>query len=104
MTAIEAAVTLVTLNDPADVCIDGTDMSFTGTPTDANGVYTALTGLTDNGDGTVTDMVTGLMWQNTLDHNGDGLINYSDKLTYDEILAMVKRWHGGSGAEARTSV
>ena len=43
----------------------------------------------NNGDGTVTDMVTGLMWQQTLDHNGDGNIDYSDKLTYDEILAMV---------------
>jgi len=42
----------------------------------------------NNGDGTVTDMVTGLMWQNTLDHNGDGLINYSDKLTYDQILEL----------------
>jgi len=40
----------------------------------------------DNGDGTVTDMVTGLMWQNSFDHNGDGSINYDDKLTYDEIL------------------
>jgi len=27
---------------------------------------------TDNGDGTITDNVTGLMWQSTLDHNGDG--------------------------------
>jgi len=42
----------------------------------------------NNGDGTVTDMVTGLMWQQTLDHNGDGSINVSDKLTYDEILAL----------------
>ena len=42
----------------------------------------------DNGDGTVTDMVTGLMWQQTLDHNGDGSIDVSDKLTYDEILAL----------------
>ncbi|MFA9371901.1 MAG: DUF1566 domain-containing protein [Labilibaculum antarcticum] len=42
----------------------------------------------DNGDGTVTDMVTGLMWQQTLDHNSDGLINYDDKLTYAEILAL----------------
>ncbi len=42
----------------------------------------------DNGDGTVTDMVTGLMWQQTLDHNGDGSIDYADKLTYDEILAL----------------
>ncbi|MBD0777902.1 DUF1566 domain-containing protein [Maribacter sp. ANRC-HE7] len=43
---------------------------------------------TDNGDGTVTDNVTGLMWQNTLDHNQDGTIDYDDKLTYDEILAL----------------
>ncbi|MRT93521.1 DUF1566 domain-containing protein [Ancylomarina sp. 16SWW S1-10-2] len=42
----------------------------------------------DNGDGTVTDMVTGLMWQNTLDHNGDGDINYDDKLSYSDILAL----------------
>ncbi|MEP5339773.1 MAG: DUF1566 domain-containing protein [Algibacter sp.] len=43
----------------------------------------------DNGDGTVTDMVTGLMWQNSFDHNGDGNIDYFDKLTYDEILETV---------------
>ncbi len=41
----------------------------------------------DNGDGTVTDMVTGLMWQNTFDHNGDGSIDYDDKLIYDEVIA-----------------
>lgn len=44
----------------------------------------------DNGDGTVTDMVTGLMWQQTFDHNEDGSIDYHDKLTYDEILELVK--------------
>jgi hypothetical protein len=44
---------------------------------------------TNNGDGTVTDNVTGLMWQQTFDHNGDGLINVADKLTYAQILAMV---------------
>lgn len=43
----------------------------------------------NNGDGTVTDMVTGLMWQQTFDHNGDGSIDYADKLTYSEILAMI---------------
>ncbi len=41
-----------------------------------------------NGDGTVTDMVSGLMWQNSFDHNGDGSIDYEDKLSYDEILAI----------------
>ncbi len=44
----------------------------------------------DNGDGTVTDMVTGLMWQQSFDHNNDGEVNFSDKLTYDEIVAMMK--------------
>ena len=42
----------------------------------------------DNGDGTVTDMISGLMWQNSFDHNGDGTVDYDDKLTYDEILAI----------------
>lgn len=45
---------------------------------------------TDNGDGTVTDNVSGLMWQQSFDHNGDGSIDYDDKLTYDNILAMMK--------------
>ncbi|MDX8340353.1 DUF1566 domain-containing protein [Draconibacterium sp. IB214405] len=44
---------------------------------------------TDNGDGTVTDNITGLMWQQSFDHNKDGSIDYSDKLTYEEILDLV---------------
>ncbi|MEI6884509.1 MAG: DUF1566 domain-containing protein, partial [Bacteroidota bacterium] len=42
---------------------------------------------TNNGDGTVTDNLTGLMWQQTEDKNGDGTINFYDKLTYSEALA-----------------
>ncbi len=34
---------------------------------------------TDNGDGTVTDNVTGLMWQKSIDQDGDGDIDYDDK-------------------------
>jgi len=41
----------------------------------------------NNGDGTITDMVTGLMWQQTSDRNGDGTINASDKVTYSEAVA-----------------
>ena len=41
----------------------------------------------DNGDGTVTDNVTGLMWQKSPDTDGDGDIDAADKLTYDEALA-----------------
>jgi hypothetical protein len=44
-------------------------------------------GYTDNGDGTVTDNVTGLMWQQSPDTDGDGDIDATDKLTYDEAVA-----------------
>ena len=42
---------------------------------------------TDNGDGTITDNITGLMWQKTADFNGDGIINMDDKKTYVDALA-----------------
>jgi len=42
---------------------------------------------TDNGDGTITDNITGLMWSKTPDLDGDGLINYADKLSHSEALA-----------------
>ena len=49
-------VPTVTINDPADVCIDGSDMLFNGTPIPMGGTTgvftTSATGLTDNGDGT----------------------------------------------------
>lgn len=45
----------------------------------------------DNGDGTVTDLVTGLMWQQSFDHNNDGKVGYQDNMTYSELLAMVEK-------------
>ncbi len=44
---------------------------------------------TDNGDGTVTDNVTGLMWQQSFDQNGDGSIDVADKLSYDDLVSLV---------------
>lgn len=41
----------------------------------------------DNGDGTITDMVTGLMWQQSPDNNCDGIINYDDKVSYSAAVA-----------------
>lgn len=45
-----------------------------------------LPSYTDNGDGTITDNVTGLMWQQSCDTNGDGVIDINDKMTYYEAL------------------
>ncbi|MCP4713100.1 MAG: DUF1566 domain-containing protein, partial [Planctomycetes bacterium] len=44
-------------------------------------------GFTDNGNGTVTDNITGLMWQKSPDTDGDGNIDAADKLSYDEAVA-----------------
>ena len=41
---------------------------------------------TDNEDGTITDNVTGLMWQKSPDTDGDGDIDANDKLTYYEAI------------------
>jgi len=41
----------------------------------------------DNGDGTVTDLVTGLMWAQSVDMDGDGDIDATDKKTFDEAVA-----------------
>jgi len=40
----------------------------------------------DNGDGTISDNVSGLMWEKTTDKSGDGIINYYDKMTYSAAL------------------
>ena len=40
----------------------------------------------DNGDGTVSDLVTGLMWAGSPDLNGDSLIDVNDKLSYKEAV------------------
>lgn len=42
---------------------------------------------TINTDGTVTDNITGLMWSQTTDLNGDGMINVYDKLSQSEAVA-----------------
>lgn len=39
----------------------------------------------DHCDGTVTDLVTGLMWTDTADINQDGTIDVSDKMTYEAM-------------------
>lgn len=47
---------------------------------------------TNNGDGTVTDNVTGLMWSKSPDLNGDGIINYDDKISLEESEQFIKEF------------
>lgn len=42
---------------------------------------------TDNGDGTITDQVTGLMWQQDPDRNDDGKIDAQDMMSFAEAVA-----------------
>ncbi len=55
----------------------------------------------NNGDGTITDNVSGLMWENTTDKNGDSVINYYDKLTYAEALAAASLCRTGGYTDWR---
>jgi len=56
---------------------------------------------TNNGDGTVTDNVTGLMWQQSPDTDGDGDIDADDKLTYDQAVARASTLNLGGYTDWR---
>ncbi len=56
---------------------------------------------TNNGDGTVTDNLTGLMWQQTEDRNGDGAINFYDKLKYYEAVDSAATCNTGGYSDWR---
>ena len=49
----------------------------------------------DNGDGTITDLVTGLMWTQSFDTDGDGDIDYNDKMSQSEAVASADNFNLG---------
>jgi len=55
----------------------------------------------DNNDGTVTDNITGLMWQQSPDTDGDGVIDADDKITYDEAVAGARIQETGGYSDWR---
>jgi Protein of unknown function (DUF1566) len=71
-------------DDSSSVTCPGEGEAFSGQDAQYDGYQPAYR---DNGDGTVTDLVTGLMWQQSPDLDGDGDIDVADKLSYDEALA-----------------
>lgn len=56
---------------------------------------------TDNGDGTITDNITGLMWEKSPERNNDGTINYYDKMTYATALSSASACRTGSYSDWR---
>ncbi len=61
-----------------------TGAAFFGQDAQYSGNHPSYTG---NGDSTITDNVTGLMWAKSSDLDGDGDIDATDKLTYDQAVA-----------------
>ncbi len=55
----------------------------------------------NNGDGTITDLITGLMWQKSPDRNGDGLIDTNDKLSYAEAVENASTFNLGGYTDWR---
>ena len=64
-----------------NVITDTYGTNFEGQDSDFNGYSPEYE---DNGDGTVSDLVTGLMWSQSPDINDNGVINSDDKLTYEK--------------------
>jgi hypothetical protein len=56
---------------------------------------------TNNGDGTITDNVSGLMWEKTTDRTGDGTINYYDKKYYSDALSGASSCRTGGYSDWR---
>jgi hypothetical protein len=60
---------------------------------------------TDNGDGTVSDNVTGLMWcQDTCDTNGDGVVTYDDAISRTNADAFVAALRLGGYSDWRLAM
>jgi len=55
----------------------------------------------NNGDGTISDLNTGLMWSQTPDMDQDGDIDVDDKMTYDEAVAYASEYIAGGYSDWR---
>ena len=93
--AIQAEVTYPIVDTGQVLCYDNSEEISAPVPADEfYGQDAQIDGnqpsYTDNGDGTITDNVTGLMWCKTCDTDGDGDIDYDDKLSYEEAIASAQ--------------
>ena len=68
-------------NNSAVITAPSSGQSFYGQDAQYSGNQPAYR---DNGDGTVSDLVTGLMWQKSPDRDGNDIIDYKDKMYFDD--------------------
>ena len=71
-----------------DAQIDGNQPNYVVNG-DGDGGNAAGGAASAESEATVTDLVTGLMWTQGADWNGDGTLDSNDKFTYGEALAYV---------------
>lgn len=73
----------ICLSDTAEITCPAPGDAYYGQDAQMDGPQPSYT---DNGDGTVTDNVTGLMWAKTPDLNGDGQILAEDKRSLQQAM------------------
>lgn len=79
-------------NNSNEITIPSSGEAFYG----QNANYPGLApSYTDHGDGTISDNITGLMWQKSPDLNQDGQINSADKLTLQNAIAAAAQQNTG---------
>jgi hypothetical protein len=98
--ASQASLTYPIVDTGQITCYDNDSVIPCPQPGDAfygqDGNYTGFApSYRDNGDGTISNLVTGLIWTQSPDLNGDGSINAADKLTYDSALAYAETLNVG---------
>lgn len=70
-----------------EIACPDSESAFFGQDAQHDGVAPAYS---VHGDGTVTDLNTGLMWTRTPDLDGDGRVTAADKLTYSQALERAR--------------
>ena len=96
ITSTSSQYPIVDTNQEKCFDVSGVQISCMQTGQDAQ--YKTLSpSFSDNNDGTVSDYITKLVWQQTADINGDGKVNYDDKMnqsdaiSYCENLTLAKK-------------
>ena len=81
----------------------GSAISCTGTGHDGEIQAGATLAYVDNGDGTMTDTNTGLMWERLDDNNVGGIHDWDNKYAWDDAFAVkIATLNGGGGFAGHT--